>query len=76
MIILVSLNTVKSKFSPAKGGPMIAAAPLNRLRRPNELVNLSSPTISTKMIEVNDMYAAEIQKIKKNYIKLKLKTLY
>lgn len=41
---------------------MIAAAPLNRLRRPNELVNLSSPTISTKIIEVNDIYAAEIRK--------------
>lgn len=74
MIMLVSLNIVKNKFSPAKGGPMIAAAPLNRLRRPNELVNLSSPTISTKIIEVNDIYAAEIRKVKKNYFKHKLQT--
>lgn len=49
-------------FLPARGGPMIPAKPRNKLRRPNELVNLSNPTISTKMIEVNEIYAAKMKK--------------
>ena len=59
----ILLNGVSKKHTnlPAKGGPIIAAVPLNKLRRPNELVSLSSPTISTKIIEVNEMYAAKIE---------------
>ena len=43
---------------PANGGPIIDEAPRNRQSKPKALVNLSNPNISTRMIEVKQIYAA------------------
>lgn len=49
---------VKSKIAPANGVPTNAAAPRNNIKRPNALVNLSSPRRSTRIIDVSAMYPA------------------
>lgn len=39
---------------------LTAAAPLNNINRPKAFVNLSSPSKSTSIIEVNEMYPAKL----------------
>ena len=43
---------------PASGGPITEAAPRKRQSNPKAFVSLSSPSISTRMIDVKQMYAA------------------
>lgn len=49
---------VSSKRTPAKGGPRMALKPLQQLISPKVVDKLSSPSRSTKMIDVKDMYGA------------------
>lgn len=48
--LAVDLNT-----APAMGGPRTDAVPRNIVMRPNEVVSLSMPTRSTRMMEVVEM---------------------
>ena len=46
---------VASNTAPAMGGPNTAAVPRNIVMRPKEVVSLSMPTRSTRMMEVVEM---------------------
>ena len=41
--------------SPLIGGPIMEENPLKSVRRPNALVRLSRPRMSTRMMEVREM---------------------
>lgn len=47
-----------SLIAPAIGGPIIAAAPLNKISNPKALVSLSNPKRSTRIIDVREIYPA------------------
>lgn len=56
---------VASYKAPASGDPTIAAAPRNKINKPNAFVNLSKPNKSTNMIDVSEIQPARKLKKKK-----------